>query len=191
MLPSLSSTTLHTPPHSRSLTAHSDPYDNTLQNVALVCILYLWGDGILKLVSKAPQLHQGTLLGALVTADAYPMDTGNAGHSFFCSWAGLRDSRPHCVFIILSRHYSHRNPEVSKSLRNTSKTNNNTSPRNACQWQHAANTAMVTSTQPKYYCLRMDTQPRRSAGIWASESKGWCRQLADAKGGCLRTRSDS
>lgn len=49
------------------------------KNVALVNIVYLWRDGTLKLVSKTPQLHQGTLLGAVVTADAYPIPQQGKG----------------------------------------------------------------------------------------------------------------
>ena len=55
----------------------------------LVSILYQWGDGILKLVSKAPHLHQGTLLGNMMTADDYSIQAENGGHSSFCIFAGM------------------------------------------------------------------------------------------------------
>lgn len=64
------------------LTAHR-------KNVALVCILYLWGDGMLKLVSKTPPLHQGTLPGAMVTADAYLIQAVNGSPSPFSSFAEM------------------------------------------------------------------------------------------------------
>ena len=95
-------------------------------------------------------------------------------HHCRAAQAGLRGSRLHCAFIILRIHYSHGNPDISESLRNTSENNNNTSPRKACQSRHFANTAVVTSAQPKYYCLSVDSQPSRILEIWASESKGWC-----------------
>lgn len=59
VLPSHSSTALHPHPHSRSLTVHSDPYANTWQNVAPVYILYRWGGGLFKLVSKALSCIRG------------------------------------------------------------------------------------------------------------------------------------
>lgn len=54
-----------------------------------VSILYQWSDGTLKLVSKAPHLHQGTLLGNMMTADVYSIQAENGGHSSFCSFAGV------------------------------------------------------------------------------------------------------
>lgn len=49
------------------------------ENVPLVYILYQWGDGTLKLVSKTPQLHQRTLLGAMVLVGVHPLLTEGGG----------------------------------------------------------------------------------------------------------------
>lgn len=163
------------------------------KNVALVCcscILYLWDDGSLQLVSKAPPLHQGTLLGATVTADAYPIQIVHGGHSSAalqaCWRRFMRQQAPLRIYnfketLSSQKHWDQR---ITESLRNISKNNNKISPRKACQPQHFANTTVVTSAWPEYDSLSVDSLPRRVLEIWACESNGCCWHWTDDKG-CL------
>lgn len=149
-----------------------------------LCIFVICGgDGTLKLSPELLSRIRGHFLRGIVPSDTDPIPAENGGHFFFCTVAGLlkqvcETADATCVCVIL-RHYSHGNPEISESHRNTSENNNKTGPRKSCQSQHFANTAVVSSAQPKYCCLSVDSQPRKILEIWASGSKGWCRHQAD------------
>lgn len=94
---------LHT--HTPSVWQHTLTHVTTpRENVPLVYILYQWGDGTLKLVSKTPQLHQRTLLGAMVLVGAHPLLTEGGGDGSIPAalWdapSGQWGGRSHCVAV--------------------------------------------------------------------------------------------